>query len=132
MTITSVSTKTAVKRGFSANQAWYNIIMRKQYILQLIVEDLKSLSSESAKDLYYKIDGYADSYSDDSMGTLIYNWERFGFGNFRCLFPITAKLYSDLKKANDGIEHPKTFYANLIALANKSVEEIINYIKTLS
>lgn len=104
-----------------------NKFMKKQEILNGISRELEGLSSENPRDFYFGIDCYADNYDEDSIGALIYNWEQLGFGDFKKKFPITLRLYVQLKNMNDGIERSREEYATLISLAKDALTEIQNH-----
>ena len=104
-----------------------NKFMKKQEILNGISSELEGLSSENPRDFYFGIDCYADNYDEDSIGALIYKWEQLGFGDFKKKFPITSKLYLQLKNMNDGIERSREEYAALISLAKDALTEIQNH-----
>lgn len=101
-----------------------NNFMKKQEILNGISRELEGLSSEKPRDFYFGIDCYADNYDEDSIGALIYKWEQLGFGDFKKKFPITSRLYLQLKNMNDGIERSREEYAALISLAKDALTEI--------
>ena len=104
-----------------------NNFMKKQEILNGISRELEGLSSENPRDFYFGIDCYADNYDEDSIGALIYKWERLGFGDFKKKFPITSRLYVQLKNMNDGIERPREEYAAIISLAKDALAEIKDF-----
>lgn len=101
-----------------------NKFMKKQEILNGISRELEGLSSENPRDFYFGIDCYADNYDEDSIGALIYKWEQLGFGDFKKKFPITSRLYVQLKNMNDGIERSREEYAAIISLAKDALAEI--------
>ena len=101
-----------------------NKFMKKQEILNGISSELEGLSSENPRDFYFGIDCYADNYDEDSIGALIYKWEQLGFGDFKKKFPITSRLYVQLKNMNDGIERSREEYAAIISLAKDALAEI--------
>ena len=101
-----------------------NKFMKKQEILNGISRELEGLSLENPRDFYFGIDCYADNYDEDSIGALIYKWEQLGFGDFKKKFPITSRLYAQLKNMNDGIERPREEYAAIISLAKDALTEI--------
>lgn len=101
-----------------------NKFMKKQEILNGISRELEGLSSENPRDFYFGIDCYADNYDEDSIGALIYKWEQLGFGDFKKKFPITSRLYLQLKNMNDGIERSREEYAAIISLAKDALAEI--------
>lgn len=104
-----------------------NKFMKKQEILNGISRELEGLSSENPRDFYFGIDCYADNYDEDSIGALIYKWEQLGFGDFKKKFPITSRLYVQLKNMNDGIERSKEEYAAIISLAKDALAEIKDF-----
>lgn len=104
-----------------------NNFMKKQEILNGISRELEGLSSEKPRDFYFGIDCYADNYDEDSIGALIYKWEQLGFGDFKKKFPITSRLYLQLKNMNDGIERSREEYAALISLAKDALAEIKDF-----
>lgn len=104
-----------------------NNFMKKQEILNGISRELEGLSSENPRDFYFGIDCYADNYDEDSIGALIYKWERLGFGDFKKKFPITSRLYLQLKNMNDGIERSREEYAAIISLAKDALAEIKDF-----
>lgn len=104
-----------------------NKFMKKQEILNGISRGLEGLSSENPRDFYFGIDCYADNYDEDSIGGLIYKWEQLGFGDFNKKFPITSRLYVQLKNMNDGIERSREEYAALISLAKDALAEIKDF-----
>ena len=101
-----------------------NKFMKKQEILNGISRELEGLSSENPRDFYFGIDCYADNYDEDSIGALIYKWGQLGFGDFKKKFPITSRLYVQLKNMNDGIERSREEYAAIISLAKDALAEI--------
>ena len=104
-----------------------NKFMKKQEILNGISRELGSLSSENPRDFYYAVDCYADDYDEDSIRALILKWNQSGYKDFNELFPITAKLVLELKKANNGIERSREEYTALISLAKDALIEIQNH-----
>ena len=104
-----------------------NKFMKKQEILNGISRELEGLSSENPRDFYFGIDCYADNYDEDSIGALIYKWKQLGFGDFKKKFPITLRLYVQLKNMNDGIERSREEYAALISLAKDALAEIKDF-----
>ena len=104
-----------------------NKFMKKQEILNGISRELEGLSLENPRDFYFGIDCYADNYDEDSIGALIYKWEQLGFGDFKKKFPITSRLYTQLKNMNDGIERSREEYAALISLAKDALAEIKDF-----
>lgn len=104
-----------------------NNFMKKQEILNGISRELEGLSSEKPRDFYFGIDCYADNYDEDSIGALIYKWEQLGFGDFKKKFPITSRLYVQLKNMNDGIERSREEYAAIISLAKDALAEIKDF-----
>ena len=104
-----------------------NKFMKKQEILNGISRELEGLSSEKPRDFYFGIDCYADNYDEDSIGALIYKWEQLGFSDFKEKFPITSRLYVQLKNMNDGIERSREEYAAIISLAKDALAEIQNH-----
>ena len=104
-----------------------NKFMKKQEILNGISRELEGLSSENPRDFYFGIDCYADNYDEDSIGALIYKWEQLGFGDFKKKFPITSRLYVQLKNMNDGIERSREEYTALISLAKDALAEIKSF-----
>ena len=104
-----------------------NNFMKKQEILNGISRELEGLSSEKPRDFYFGIDCYADNYDEDSIGALIYKWEQLGFGDFKKKFPITSRLYLQLKNMNDGIERSREEYAAIISLAKDALAEIKDF-----
>ena len=104
-----------------------NKFMKKQEILTGISKELESLSSEKPRDFYFAVDCYADDYDEDSIRALILKWNQSGYKDFNELFPITAELVLELKKANDGIERSREEYAALISLAKDALTEIQNH-----
>ena len=101
--------------------------MKKQEILNGISSELEGLSSETPRELSCTVDCYADDYDEDSIRALILKWNQSGYKDFNELFPITAKLVLELKKANNGIERPREEYAVLISLAKDALTEIQNH-----
>ena len=104
-----------------------NKFMKKQEILNGISRELESLSSETPRELSCAVDCYADDYDEDSIRALILKWNQSGYKDFNELFPITAKLVLELKKANNGIERSREEYAALISLAKDALTEIQNH-----
>ena len=104
-----------------------NKFMKKQEILNGISNELEGLSLENPRDFYFGIDCYADNYDEDSIGALIYKWEQLGFGDFKKKFPITSRLYLQLKNMNDGIERSREEYAAIISLAKDALAEIKDF-----
>ena len=104
-----------------------NKFMKKQEILNGISRELEGLSSEKPRDFYFGIDCYADNYDEDSIGALIYKWEQLGFSDFKEKFPITSRLYVQLKNMNDGIERSREEYAAIISLAKDALAEIKSF-----
>lgn len=104
-----------------------NKFMKKQEMLNGISRELEGLSLENPRYFYFGIDCYADNYDEDSIGALIYKWEQLGFGDFKKKFPITSRLYLQLKNMNDGIERSREEYAAIISLAKDALTEIQNY-----
>ena len=104
-----------------------NKSMKKQEILNGISRELEGLSSENPRDFYFGIDCYADNYDEDSIGALIYKWEQLGFSDFKEKFPITSRLYVQLKNMNDGIERSREEYAAIISLAKDALSEIKDF-----
>lgn len=104
-----------------------NKFMKKQEILNGISRELEGLSLENPRDFYFGIDCYADNYDEDSIGALIYKWEQLGFGDFKKKFPITSRLYVQLKNMNNGIERSREEYAALISLAKDALAEIKDF-----
>ena len=104
-----------------------NKFIKKQEILNGISRELEGLSSENPRNFYFGIDCYADNYDEDSIGVLIYKWEQLGFGDFKKKFPITSRLYVQLKNMNDGIERSREEYAAIISLAKDALAEIKDF-----
>lgn len=104
-----------------------NKFMKKQEMLNGISRELEGLSLENPRYFYFGIDCYADNYDEDSIGALIYKWEQLGFGDFKKKFPITSRLYLQLKNMNDGIERSREEYAAIISLAKDALAEIQNH-----
>lgn len=104
-----------------------NKFMKKQEILNGISRELEGLSLENPRDFYFGIDCYADNYDEDSIGALIYKWGQLGFGDFKKKFPITSRLYVQLKNMNDGIERSREEYAAIISLAKDALAEIKDF-----
>ena len=104
-----------------------NKFMKKQEILNGISNELEGLSLENPRDFYFGIDCYADNYDEDSIGALIYKWEQLGFGDFKKKFPITSRLYIQLKNMNNGIERSREEYAAIISLAKDALAEIKDF-----
>lgn len=104
-----------------------NKFMEKQEILNGISKELESLSSENPRDFCFAIDCYADDYDEDSIRALILKWDQSGYKDFNELFPITAKLVFELKKANNGIERSREDYAAIISLAKDALTEIKDF-----
>lgn len=104
-----------------------NKFMKKQEMLNGISRELEGLSLENPRYFYFGIDCYADNYDEDSIGALIYKWEQLGFGDFKKKFPITSRLYLQLKNMNDGIERSREEYAALISLAKDALVEIKDF-----
>lgn len=104
-----------------------NKFMKKQEILNGISRELEGLSSETPRELSCAVDCYADDYDEDSIRALILKWNQSEYKDFNELFPITAKLVLELKKANNGIERPREEYAALISLAKEALAEIQNH-----
>ena len=105
----------------------YNKSMKKQEILNGISRELEGLSLETPRELSCAVDCYADDYDEDSIGALIYKWEQLGFGDFKKKFPITSRLYVQLKNMNDGIERSREEYAAIIFLAKDALAEIKDF-----
>lgn len=104
-----------------------NKFMKKQEMLNGISRELEGLSLENPRYFYFGIDCYADNYDEDSIGALIYKWEQLGFGDFKKKFPITSRLYVQLKNMNDGIERSREEYAAIISLAKDALAEIKDF-----
>lgn len=104
-----------------------NKFMKRQEILNGISSELEGLSLENPRDFYFGIDCYADNYDEDSIGALIYKWGQLGFGDFKKKFPITSRLYVQLKNMNDGIERSREEYAAIISLAKDALAEIKDF-----
>ena len=104
-----------------------NKFMKKQEILNGISRELESLSSETPRELSCAVDCYADDYDEDSIRALILKWNQSGYKDFNELFPITAKLVFELKKANNGIERSREDYAAIISLAKDALTEIKDF-----
>ena len=104
-----------------------NKFMKKQEMLNGISRELEGLSLENPRYFYFGIDCYADNYDEDSIGALIYKWEQLGFGDFKKKFPITSRLYAQLKNMNNGIERPREEYAAIISLAKEALAEIKDF-----
>ena len=104
-----------------------NKFMKRQEILNGISSELEGLSLENPRDFYFGIDCYADNYDEDSIGALIYKWGQLGFGDFKKKFPITSRLYVQLKNMDDGIERSREEYAALISLAKDALAEIKDF-----
>ena len=104
-----------------------NKFMKKQEILNGISRELEGLSLETPRELSCAVDCYADDYDEDSIGALIYKWEQLGFGDFKKKFPITSRLYVQLKNMNDGIERSREEYAVIISLAKDALAEIKDF-----
>ena len=104
-----------------------NKFMKKQEMLNGISRELEGLSLENPRYFYFGIDCYADNYDEDSIGALIYKWEQLGFGDFKKKFPITSRLYLQLKNMNDGIERSREEYAAIISLAKDALVEIKDF-----
>ena len=104
-----------------------NKFMKKQEMLNGISRELEGLSLENPRYFYFGIDCYADNYDEDSIGALIYKWEQLGFGDFKKKFPITSRLYLQLKNMNDGIERSREEYAAIISLAKDALAEIKDF-----
>ena len=101
--------------------------MKKQEILTGISRELESLSPETPRELSCAVDCYADDYDEDSIRALILKWNQSGYKDFNELFPITAKLVLELKKANNGIERSREEYAAIISLAKDALVEIKDF-----
>lgn len=104
-----------------------NKFMKKQEMLNGISRELEGLSLENPRYFYFGIDCYADNYDEDSIGALIYKWEQLGFGDFKKKFPITSRLYVQLKNMNDGIERSREEYVAIISLAKDALAEIKDF-----
>lgn len=104
-----------------------NKFIKKQEILNGINRELEGLSSETPRELSCAVDCYADDYDEDSIRALILKWNQSGYKDFNELFPITAKLVLELKKANNGIERSREEYAALISLAKDALAEIKDF-----
>lgn len=104
-----------------------NNFMKKQEILNGISRELEGLSLETPRELSCAVDCYADDYDEDSIRALILKWNQSGYKDFNELFPITAELVLELKKANDGIERSREEYAAIISLAKDALAEIQNH-----
>ena len=101
--------------------------MTRLDILNMILKELKNISSERPGDFVYGIDGYADDYDGDNLGAFIYEWEKSGFGEFRKDFPLTTELYAELVRIDDGTMRPKVVYAAIISHAKDALIEVKNY-----
>ena len=101
--------------------------MTRLDILNKILKELENINSERPGDFIYGLDGYTDDYYDDSLAAFISKWEKSGFGEFRKDFPLTAELYTELVKNNDGIIRPKAVYAAIISHAKDALVEVKNY-----
>lgn len=104
-----------------------NKSMKKQEILNGISRELEGLSLETPRELSCAVDCYADDYDEDSIRALILKWNQSGYKDFNELFPITAELVLELKKANDGIERSREEYAAIISLAKDALAEIKDF-----
>ena len=100
-------------------------------ILNKILKELENISSERPSDFVYSLDGYTDDYDDDNLGAFISKWEKFGFGEFRKDFPLTAELYAELVRIDDGTMRPKAVYAAIISHAKDALIEVKNYKEAL-
>ena len=100
-------------------------------ILNMILKELENINSERPSDFFYGLDGYADDYYDDSLAAFISKWERSGFGEFRKDFPLTAELYAELVRIDDGTMRPKAVYAAIISHAKDALMEVKNYKEAL-
>lgn len=105
--------------------------MTRLDILNMILKELKNISSERPGDFFYSLDGYTDDYYDDSLAVFISKWERSGFGEFRKDFPLTAELYAELVRIDDGTMRPKAVYAAIISHAKDALIEVKNYKEAL-
>lgn len=104
-----------------------NKFIKKQEILNGISRELEGLSLETPRELSCAVDCYADDYDEDSIRALILKWNQSGYKDFNELFPITAELVLELKKANNGIEKSREEYAALISLAKDALAEIKDF-----
>ncbi len=100
-------------------------------ILNMILKELENINSERPSDFFYGLDGYTDDYYDDSLAAFISKWEISGFGEFRKDFPLTAELYAELVRIDDGTIRPKAVYAAIISQAKDAMIEVKNYKEAL-
>lgn len=100
--------------------------MTKIDILNKILKELENINSERPSDFFYSLDGYTDDYYDDSLAAFISKWEKSGFGEFRKDFPLTAELYAELVRNDDGTIRPKAVYAAIISQAKDAMIEVKN------
>lgn len=104
--------------------------MTRLDILNMILKELENINSERPSDFFYSLDGYTDDYYD-SLAAFISKWERSGFGEFRKDFPLTAELYAELVRIDDGTMRPKAVYAAIISHAKDAMIEVKNYKEAL-
>ena len=100
-------------------------------ILNMILKELENINSERPGDFFYSLDGYADDYDVDNLGAFIYEWEKSGLGEFRKDFTLTAELYAELVRIDDGTMRPKAVYAAIISHAKDALMEVKNYKEAL-
>lgn len=100
-------------------------------ILNKILKELENINSERPSDFIYSLDGYTDDYDDDSLAAFISKWEKSGFGEFRKDFPLTAELYAELVRIDDGTMRLKAVYAAIISHAKDALIEVKNYKEAL-
>ena len=93
-------------------------------ILNMILKELENINSERPSDFFYSLDGYTDDYYDDSLAAFISKWEKSGFGEFQKDFPLTAELYAELVRIDDGTIRPKAVYAAIISHAKDAMIEV--------
>jgi len=105
--------------------------MNRIDILNMILKELENINSERPSDFFYSLDGYTDDYNDDSLAAFISKWEISGFGEFRKDFPLTAELYAELVRIDDGTIRPKAVYAAIISQAKDAMIEVKNYKEAL-
>lgn len=83
--------------------------------------------AQKDQEIFYGLDGYTDDYYDDSLAAFISKWEKSGFGEFRKDFPLTAELYAELVRIDDGTMRPKAVYAAIISHAKDALIEVEKY-----
>ena len=101
--------------------------MREQRIVEEIYGEIKRLSKEKPKELYYSLDSYTDDYDGDSLVAVAMRWEK-GTGSLLSeTFPNTDQVIKTLEKLDDGEERSQEIYSSVIQRAKEALKEIENY-----